>query len=238
MAKVIKSSGVPPTGIDEIELGTISPDTGFADIARKKAGVVSKDVYDANNEAKKIILEAEQKATEILQEAENQAQLVIAQAEEKGQEILINAKDEGLKQGADQAAAQYTEAVLEHSRRMDQKEAEVANQVRQLSLAIAKKIIGRELELSPDIVVDMAKKHLISVRQRREVYLRVGVSDLEVLREHKRELLEQLGRAKEIEIRADEALSQGSMIIETEAGTIDAKLETQLQVIERILMSK
>jgi len=58
------------------------------------------------------------------------------------------------------------------------------------------------------------------------------------LREHKRELIDQLGRAKDIEIREDDALTQGSMIIETDAGTIDARLETQLQVIERVLMGK
>jgi type III secretion protein L len=127
---------------------------------------------------------------------------------------------------------------LEHSKRMDQKEAQVAVQVRQLSLAIAKKIVGKELEFHPDAVVEMAKKHLQSVRQRKEVYLRVSPADVDALREHKRELIDQLGRAKDIEIKADDALTQGSMIIETDAGTIDARLETQLQVIERVLMGK
>ena len=59
----------------------------------------------------------------------------------------------------------------------------------------------------------MAKKHLQSIRQRREVYLRVSPTDLEHLREAKRDLIDQLGRAKEIEIRSDEALTPGSMII-------------------------
>src|SRR5688572_23895716 len=115
---------------------------------------------------------------------------------------------------------------------MERKEQEVANKIRQLSLAIAKKIIGRELETDPTTIVEMAKKHLQSIRQRREVYLRVSPSDLENLKSQKRELIDQLGRAKEIEIRADEELSPGSMFIETEAGTIDARLETQLAVIE------
>jgi flagellar biosynthesis/type III secretory pathway protein FliH len=128
--------------------------------------------------------------------------------------------------------------ITKHSRRLDQKESEVAAQIRQLALAIAKKIVGKELEFNPEAVVDMAKKHLQSIRQRKEVYLRVCPADLNVLRDHKRDLVDQLGRAKDIELRSDETLTPGSMIIETDAGTIDARLETQMQVIERVLMGK
>ena len=103
--------------------------------------------------------------------------------------------------------------ITKHSRRLDQKESEVAAQIRQLALAIAKKIVGKELEFNPDAVVDMAKKHLQSIRQRKEVYLRVCPTDLEVLRDHKRDLVDQLGRAKDIELRSDETLTPGSMII-------------------------
>jgi flagellar biosynthesis/type III secretory pathway protein FliH len=237
MAKVIKGTGAPTD-----DFGAISPDTGFtdgfADTPRKKPAIVSREAYEAGNEARKIHQDADQRAQSVINEAEQKAQAILAQAETEAEQLKTAASEQGFKQGADEAAQKYTAMILEHSKRMDQKEAQVAVQVRQLSLAIAKKIVGKELEFHPDAVVEMAKKHLQSVRQRKEVYLRVAPVDVEQLREHKRELLDQLGRAKEIEIRADDALTQGSMIIETDAGTIDARLETQLQVIERVLMGK
>ena len=234
-AKVIKGSGGGSS--DGTDVGSIDPDSGFGEI-RKKPMVVTAKTFEAGNDAKKIVGDAESKAQAIVADAEAQAADIIAKAQAEAEQMKATAHDNGFKEGSDQAASQYTQMIAEHSKRMEQKEGEVANQIRQLSLAIAKKIIGKELEINPSAIVEMAKKHLQSIRQRREVYLRVSPADLERLREHKRELIDQLGRAKEIEIRADEALSPGSIMIETEAGSIDARIETQMAVIERVLMGK
>ncbi len=233
MAKVIKGTG----GAGTDDLGTLSPDAGLADV-RKKPAIVSREEFDAGNEARKIVADAQARAEQIVADAKELAQQILGEANTEAEQMKATAHDTGFKEGADQAAAQYTQVIAEHSKRMERKEQEVAGQIRQLSLAIAKKIIAKEIETNPQVIVDMAKKHLQSIRQRREVYLRVSPSDLENLKKNKRELVDQLGRAKEIEIRADEELSPGSMFIETEAGTIDARLETQLGVIERVLMGK
>ena len=63
---------------------------------------------------------------------------------------------------AEKAAAKYTEMITKHSRRLDQKEGEVAAQIRQLALAIAKKIVGKELEFNPDAVVEMAVSEIVA----------------------------------------------------------------------------
>ena len=236
MAKVIKGTGAP-IGSGE-ELGAISPDTGFADVVRKRPAVVTRETFDAGNDAKRIVADAEAKAQQIVAEAEQKATEIQRQAQVEAEQLRAGAEQQGFKQGSDEAAAKFTELIAEHSKKMEAAESSVANQVRQLSLAIAKKIINKELEFHPETVVEMAKKHLTSVRQRKEVYLRVSPADLETLREHKRELIDQLGRAKDMEIRADETLTSGSMIIETDAGTIDARVETQMAVIERVLLGK
>jgi flagellar biosynthesis/type III secretory pathway protein FliH len=230
--KIIKGGGTDGSS----SIGTL--DDGNFDAPRKKAAIVSKEEFDAGNDARKIVADAQQKAAQIIADAEAKAQEITEQAQQQADQMKAGAHEEGFKQGSDEAAGKYTQMIAEHSQRMEAKENEVANQIRQLSLAIAKKIIGKELEFNPDSIVDMAKKHLQSIRQRREVYLRVSPADLEHLREAKRELIDQLGRAKEIEIRSDEALTAGSMIIETEAGTIDARIETQMAVIEKVLMGK
>jgi|GEM_PF-1492778 len=244
MAKVIKGSSnisMPPADLNdpqEEETGLINPETGFSDVTRKKPAIVSKELFEANNEARKVLTEAEQKAQQLVTEAEDKAKDIIAQAEEEAARMKEQARQEGFAQGSHESADKYTQMILEHSQRLEKKESEVANQVLKLSMAIAKKIIGNTLQAQPETIVEMAKNHLVSVKQRREVFLCVSSSDLEMLRTHKRALLDQLGRAKEIEIRADDNLSPGSMLIETEAGSIDAKLETQLNIIEQKLMSQ
>lgn len=240
MAKVIK--GTSPTGADELATTPVDTSMGglgeLGDAPRKGAAIISSRTFEAQNDSRKIISEAEAKAAQIIADAEAQAQQVLADAQAEAEQMRAAAHDNGFKEGADQAAAQYTQVIAEHSARMEQKETQVAMQVQQIALAIARKLIGVELQTNVQAIVDMAKKHLQSIRQRREVYMRVSPADLENLREHKRELIDQLGRAKEIEIRVDEALTPGSMIIETEAGTIDARLETQMAVIEKVLLGR
>lgn len=232
--KIIKGPGTPTGTLDSG--APIDPDTGFE--VRKRAAVIGKDEFDASNNAARIMADTQAKAAQIIADAEAKASEITQQAQTEADAMKASAHDDGFKAGSDQAAAQYTQMISEHSQRMEAKENEVANQIRQLSLAIAKKIIGKELEFNPEAIVDMAKKHLQSIRQRREVYFRVSPSDLEHLREAKAALVDQLGRAKEIEIRSDDTLTPGSMIIETESGTIDARIETQMAVIEKVLMGK
>ncbi|HET6347411.1 MAG TPA: FliH/SctL family protein, partial [Myxococcota bacterium] len=105
-----------------------------------------------------------------------------------------------------------------------------------LAVSIARRVLGRELEFHPEAVVQIVKQALgEKARQRREISLRVHPDDLQMIREHKAELLEILSRTKEIAIRADPEVGRHGVIIETDAGIIDAQLETQLAAFERVL---
>ena len=87
-------------------------------------------------------------------------------------------------------------------------------------------------------MVDIIRQALTEkARQRREIFLRVHPEDMKYVREHKAELLEVLSRAKEIGLREDPDVARHGVVIETDAGIIDAQLETQLAVFERILMN-
>jgi len=96
--------------------------------------------------------------------------------------------------------------------------------------------VGPEPIPSREAVVDIVKQALSEkARQRREIFLRVNPEDLQHIRENKPALLEVLSRAKEIGIREDPDVAVGGAVIETDAGIIDAQLETQLAVFERVL---
>ena len=56
-----------------------------------------------------------------------------------------------------------------------------------------------------------------------------------MIRKNKSQLLDVLSRAKEIGVSEDPDVERYGVIIETDAGTIDAQLDSQLAVFERIL---
>ncbi|MBI5508838.1 MAG: flagellar assembly protein FliH [Deltaproteobacteria bacterium] len=221
MGKVIKKG--------ELELGDISPDTGFAEAAAiRRPGIIKSDTIDAKSEAQRIVERAQAEAVEIRKAAELEAEKLKEQAYALGME-----------EGKNNAATELSQVVATASQRLSQIEAQVEPQLKELALTIAKKILGKELEFHPEAVVDIVKQALSEkARQRREIYLRVNPDDLQYIRDHKADLLEVLSRAKEIGIREDPDVAPHGVVIETDAGMIDAQLETQLAVFERVLMGK
>jgi type III secretion protein L len=208
------------------DTGDISPDAGFTDGPLvRHASIIRSDVAEAKSEAQAIRERAESEAAEIRRQA-------LAEAEQ----VKKRAHDEGYKAGRDQGVAELAEIVAHASQRLEQIEAQAVPQLRDLALTIARKILGRELEFHPEAVVDVVKQALAEkARQRREIVLRVNPEDLATIREHRAELLEVLSRAKEIGVREDPDVARSGVIIETDAGIIDAQLETQLGVFERVL---
>jgi type III secretion protein L len=211
--------------------GDISPDTGFADQAAgaKSSKVISGEAFVAKSEAKTIRERAQEEVGQIVSDAHAEAERIKQQAYEE-------AKAQGYKDGRNEGAQELAATVARASQRLKQIEAQAVPQLKELALAIARKILGKELEFHPEAVVDIVKQALSEkARQRREIFLRVNPEDLQLLREKKADLIEVLSRCKEIGIREDPEVERYGCIIETDAGIIDAQLETQIAVFERIL---
>ena len=217
MGRVIKkgAAGLEETG------------TGLSEVPASRK-ILKGEKYQAKSEAKGIRDRAEAEAQHIIEQAHEEAEQLKASAYEE-------AKQSGYMDGREEASAELVEVIASASRRMQQIESQALPQLKELALKIAKKILGRELEFHPDAVVDIVKQALSEkARQRREIYLRVNPADLNHIREHKRELVEVLSRCKEIGLREDPDVALHGVIIETDAGTIDAQLETQLAVFEKL----
>lgn len=112
---------------------------------------------------------------------------------------------------------------------------EVESEVVRTAVKVAAELLAAELQLREDAVVDIAATALLAARTARDINLRVNPRDAKVLREAKDRLVSNLTRAKDLEIREDRRVKQGGVLIETEAGVIDAQLETQLEEIARVL---
>ncbi len=190
---------------------------------RQARPVVDSATYDAHQKAKGIIREAELRAAQISK-----------QASQEREEMLATAQEEGYQQGL----AQVTEILLQARTEAAEIIAASESELVRLSLVIAEKIIGRSLEIDQHSILAIVAQAVENVRQQREIVLRIHPEDAKIIREKRKELLDMLGRIKDIAIKEDGDVARGGCIIETESGTIDASLEAQLAMLQQRLLGE
>lgn len=102
-----------------------------------------------------------------------------------------------------------------------------------VALKAAKKIVGRELKISEETVVDIVSNVLKSVAQHKKITIYANPKDLVVLESHRPRLKEIFESLESLSLRPRDDIEVGGCIIETEGGIINAKMENQWKVLER-----
>lgn len=103
-------------------------------------------------------------------------------------------------------------------------------QVVELALAVANKVIEREPSADPSIVVDVVRSALDEIQGATMVYVRINPQDRELVEPHWQAMLH--GPIVEhSRLVVDEQVEPGGCVIETQVGQIDAQISTKfLQV--------
>jgi len=98
-----------------------------------------------------------------------------------------------------------------------------------LAIAIARRILHRELTVAPEALLGLVKAALEKIELREVNRVRVSRGDAPMVAQ----FLEQMGLPRPIEVIADPGLQRGAAILESSRGALDASVETQLAEIER-----
>lgn len=194
-----------------------------------------------------IVAEAEErgreKAARIIEHAQAEAKKLIDQAKIYGETAKQEAQKEGLLQGKEdgyrEGLAQFTammdevknlfsQLVKERQRVFEEVEPELAS----LSLDIAKTVIGNEVRTNPDAVIGIVKKALSHMKSREEVVIKVNPEDLEHVKHNRDVFAAMVEGVQNMEIAADPRVGRGGCLIQTNLGSTDARIETQIGVIE------
>jgi type III secretion protein L len=109
---------------------------------------------------------------------------------------------------------------------------EIQKKILPLSLKAARKIIGEELRLHPDRIVDIVLTSLKPVTQHRKIIIYVNKSDLQALEESKNKIKKIFEHLESLSIQERGDIEPGGCMIETEAGIINAQLENQWRALE------
>ena len=107
--------------------------------------------------------------------------------------------------------------------------AEAEDDAVKLAIAIARRVLYRELATDPEAILGLVKAAFSKLNARETHRLRVSPSDAAAIQEHRAKL--QLPPA--LEIASDGSLTPGSAIFETTRGELDASVDTQLSEIDR-----
>lgn len=178
-------------------------------------------IENAKLEAKKIESEISDKETQILNEARKRGY------QEGWEEGISKGKDE-VKRLVERVQIILNSAIQKRNEILIETEQQIVG----LVLLIAKKVIKVISENQKNVVINNVIQSLRKLKSRGEVAIRVCLADLELTTQHKQDFIEMVEGVKSIKILEDSTVDRGGCIIDTDFGSIDARISSQLHEIE------
>ena len=148
-------------------------------------------------------------------------QVALEEGVKKGRDAAANE----IKAASDRLAATLRDLLALKKRMRSEAEADVVK----LSLAIARRILHRELHADPESIQGIVHAGLQKLHNREISRVRIAPAALEPVRG----ALERAGLVPAVNLVADPKLRAGDILFETSLGELDGSVETQLQEIER-----
>ena len=185
--------------------------------------------------------EAEQ-PVDLIQMAKDEAKAILSDAEaaaaamkrEAAAQGYSDGKAEGLK-AAQEQCQEYLERIAELARRaaIDSESMirSAEKELAALAMEIAAKVIQREVQTDPTIVLSMVENALGKVGEGHAVRIIVHPEDAELVRSKWSELRGVVAFGDNWEIVGDDRMERGGCIVETRGGLVDSRIETQLAEI-------
>ena len=167
----------------------------------------------------------ESRIAELQQEAEARAKSAYSQGLTAGE----NAAAHRAQQRIDPVLAGLNGVITELAGMRKRFRSEAEEDTVKLAVAIARRLIYRELAADPEAILGLVKAAFARVNARETHRLRVSPSDASAIQENR----VRLQIPPLLEICSDNSLTPGSAIFETTRGDLDASVDTQLSEIER-----
>jgi type III secretion protein L len=170
-----------------------------------------------------------QDASEILEHIKQDAEKYRMQVAKESEELKENAFKEGYEDGF----KQWTEHLAQFEIKLEALHKEMQQAIIPIALKAAKKIVGREIELSEDAIVDIVASNLKAVTQHKKITIYVNKKELDILEKNKPRLRELFEHLESLSIRSRDDVAPGGCIIETEIGIINAQIEHRWRILEQ-----
>ncbi|MDD2620854.1 MAG: FliH/SctL family protein, partial [Syntrophomonadaceae bacterium] len=222
------------------------------EIAEDKIEKERQELERLKLEGEKILNETELMVMELLQKVRDEAKTIIANAHEEAEvlrekmfeeatQIREKSQNEGYENGLKTAqqeieadrllAIQQNQELLEEARqtKLNMMKASESDMVR-LAMAVAKRVIGSELATNPNVIINMLREALGFLDQPGNVTVYVNPQDVErIFKVMETETFTDIGsNDMQLNIYADGRIAAGGCMLESDAGSVDARVETRI----------
>lgn len=203
---------------------------------RATVGAVAFNFDDVTRKANAYLEQVKAEAAQILAKANQDAALIRKQAQDQGAKSAFEAAEKNVQTRIDAQLKQHMQTALPALEQMIQQisaarlewlENWEQNAVR-LAVAIAEKIIRRQLDTQPQITVDLVREALELAAGSQSIKVYLNAADHAALGRQVESLVRQLAQVTPAEITTHESVTPGGCVVQTEFGTIDQRLESQL----------
>ncbi len=191
-------------------------------------------------EARRVLEESRAEAAALVARAQAEAGAVTAAAREAG---LEEGRRMGLEEGARLArdAVRYElELAQQLAERLQQERDQVIARAEpaiiRLAVAVAGKVIAREIDADPDVLSGLVTRAMLKAAGDDRLRLRLHPEALERLGGYLDNLVGRFA-ARGVEVVPDPTLGPDGIVVESRSGTVDAGVGTQLARIEGALLS-
>ncbi|HET9029703.1 MAG TPA: FliH/SctL family protein [Candidatus Aquilonibacter sp.] len=220
------------SGYDEpVPVAPVAPQVDWERLRADAEAIVDRAAADAES----LLKQAETTALELVERAQAHAAQIEEEARTKGH-------DEGFALGHEAGVSEFEPVVqtlrgwIEGIR--EQREGVLAAaepELVRLAMAIAERVVHTEVAKNRQVVVENVRAALTRLVTREVVTLRVNPADHETIRQYRDSLVE-ASDVEHLRIVEDQRVDRGGVVVETDAGTIDAKIATQLREAKRAIL--
>ena len=188
---------------------------------------------DIKKTSEKKVLRAEEfsqllEIQDLLKEAKDDIQRLQEETTTECIQLKKEAEEAGLQQGL----IKFNTQLIYLDQKVKEMQHEMQKMILPLALKAAKKIVGEQLVLNPQSIIEIVMQALKPVRQNHEIKIFVSKEDKEALESAKEKLKVLFDQLRILTIDERDDLTKGSCIIETEAGIINATLDNQWRALE------
>ena len=169
----------------------------------------------------------------------------VAELEKLAEKRVREAREAGLAAGEAQARAQAQEEVRSTVERLanaiaelDQYRGQLLRQTEtdavRLSIAIARRVLRRELTVDPSAIEGLVRAALERLQSQESCRVRMHPDFVPALRD----CVDRMGMESRVEIISDAAQEPGAAVFEMSRGSLNASIDSQLKEIERGLADR
>ncbi len=218
------------------------------------------NMNDVTEQAAQIKASAQQTAEKLIADARAKAQKVTDDHAEEGYEKgyaegFAKGQSEGYEKGhAEGFTNGHAEAIADAKTQFDplvvawdeagrawdayhsQLDMDARDSVIELALRLAEKIIHRQLQVDPTVIVDQVTAALKNMTGATSLSIHVNPDDRAVMLEVMPQLIESFGQFKSMRVVDDPNIGRGGCILIHEHGRLNATLETQLRRAVELLL--